>query len=52
MLNTYIGQKGYTLLKKDLSAEQQKQIKDDLLIRCRHQTFSEKHSHRSVPLHP
>jgi len=33
MLNTYIGQKGYTLLKKDLSVDQQKQIKDDLLIR-------------------
>jgi superfamily II DNA or RNA helicase len=32
MLNTYIGQKGYTLLKKELTAEQQKQIKTDLTI--------------------
>ena len=33
MLTTYIGQKGYTLLKKELTGEQYKQIKDDLLIR-------------------
>lgn len=33
MLTTYLGQKGYTLLKKELTGEQYKQIKDDLLIR-------------------
>ena len=32
MLNTYLGQKGYTLLKKELTLEQQKQIKTDLTI--------------------
>ena len=32
MLNTYIGQKGYTLHKSELTPEQQKQIKEDLTI--------------------
>ena len=32
-LNTYLGQKGYTLLKEQLSIEQQKQIRNDLLIK-------------------
>ena len=30
MLNTYLGQKGYTIYKKDLTAEQQKFIKTEL----------------------
>ena len=32
-LNTYLGQKGYTLSKNELTAEQQKQIKNDLTIK-------------------
>ena len=32
-LNTYLGQKGYTLSKNELTAEQQKQIKHDLTIK-------------------
>ena len=32
-INTYLGQKGYTILKKDLSIEQQKQIRNDLTIK-------------------
>jgi superfamily II DNA or RNA helicase len=31
--NTYLGQKGYTILKKDLSEEMQKKIIDDLTIK-------------------
>jgi superfamily II DNA or RNA helicase len=33
ILNCYLGQKGYTLLKKELSIEQQKQIRNDLTIK-------------------
>ena len=32
MLNTYLGQKGYTIHKTELTPEQQKQIKEDLTI--------------------
>lgn len=32
-INSYLGQKGYTILKKELSVEQQKQIRDDLTIK-------------------
>jgi len=32
-LNPYLGQKGYTLLKKELTIEQQKQIRNDLTIK-------------------
>jgi superfamily II DNA or RNA helicase len=32
-LNTYLGQKGYTILKKELTNEQQKKIKEDLTIK-------------------
>ena len=32
-LNTYLGQKGYTLSKNELTAEKQKQIKNDLTIK-------------------
>ena len=31
--NTYLGQKGYTLLKNDLTIEQQKRIRTDLTIK-------------------
>jgi len=33
MLNTYLGQKGYTIAKNDLTIEQQKQIRNDLTIK-------------------
>ena len=33
ILNSYLGQKGYTLLKKELTIEQQKQIRNDLTIK-------------------
>jgi superfamily II DNA or RNA helicase len=33
ILNPYLGQKGYTLLKKELTIEQQKQIRNDLTIK-------------------
>ena len=33
MKNTYLGQKGYTLIKKDLSIEEQKKIRNDLTIK-------------------
>jgi len=32
-INSYLGQKGYTLLKKELTIEQQKQIRNDLTIK-------------------
>jgi superfamily II DNA or RNA helicase len=32
-LNTYLGQKGYTLVKNELTIEQQKQIRNDLTIK-------------------
>jgi superfamily II DNA or RNA helicase len=32
-MNTYLGQKGYTILKSEISVERQKQIKTDLTIR-------------------
>jgi superfamily II DNA or RNA helicase len=32
-LNSYLGQKGYTILKKELTIEQQKQIRNDLTIK-------------------
>jgi superfamily II DNA or RNA helicase len=32
-LNSYLGQKGYTLLKKELTIEQQKKIRNDLTIK-------------------
>ena len=32
-LNTYLGQKGYTILKNEITIEQQKQIKNDLTIK-------------------
>lgn len=32
-LNSYLGQKGYTILKKELTNEQQKQIRNDLTIK-------------------
>lgn len=32
-INSYLGQKGYTILKKELSIEQQKQIRNDLTIK-------------------
>ena len=32
-INTYLGQKGYTIFKKELSIEQQKQIRNDLTIK-------------------
>jgi len=32
-LNTYLGQKGYTILKNELTIEQQKQIRNDLTIK-------------------
>jgi len=31
--NSYLGQKGYTIIKKELSVEQQKQIRNDLTIK-------------------
>ena len=33
ILNSYLGQKGYTLLKKELTIEKQKQIRNDLTIK-------------------
>jgi superfamily II DNA or RNA helicase len=33
--NTYLGQKGYTLIKNELTIEQQKQIRNDLMIKPR-----------------
>ena len=33
MLNTYLGQKGYTIVKNELTIEQQKQIRTDLTIK-------------------
>jgi len=33
MLNTYLGQKGYTIAKNELTIEQQKQIRNDLTIK-------------------
>ena len=33
--NTYLGQKGYTLIKNELTIEQQKQIRSDLMIKPR-----------------
>jgi superfamily II DNA or RNA helicase len=33
MLNTYLGQKGYTISKNELTIEQQKQIRNDLTIK-------------------
>jgi hypothetical protein len=33
MLNTYLGQKGYTLLKKELTIEQQKNIREELMVK-------------------
>ena len=32
-INSYLGQKGYTILKKELTIEQQKQIRNDLTIK-------------------
>jgi superfamily II DNA or RNA helicase len=32
-INSYLGQKGYTILKKELTLEQQKQIRNDLTIK-------------------
>ena len=32
-LNTYLGQKGYTIPKNELTVEQQKQIRNDLMIK-------------------
>ena len=32
-LNTYLGQKGYTIPKNELTIEQQKQIRNDLMIK-------------------
>ena len=32
-LNSYLGQKGYTIIKKELTIEQQKQIRNDLTIK-------------------
>ena len=32
-LNTYLGQKGYTIAKNEISIEQQKQIKTELTIK-------------------
>ena len=32
-LNTYLGQKGYTIHKSELTIEQQKQIRNDLTIK-------------------
>jgi superfamily II DNA or RNA helicase len=32
-MNTYLGQKGYTIHKKELTIEQQKQIRNDLMIK-------------------
>ncbi len=32
-INTYLGQKGYTILKSDLSVTQQQHIKEQLLIK-------------------
>ena len=32
-LNCYLGQKGYTIIKKELTIEQQKQIRNDLTIK-------------------
>ena len=32
-LNTYLGQKGYTIAKNELTIEQQKQIRNDLTIK-------------------
>jgi len=33
MLNTYLGQKGYTIIKNELTIEQQKQIRNELTIK-------------------
>ena len=33
MLNTYLGQKGYTILKKEISFEQQQSIREELLVK-------------------
>ena len=33
--NTYLGQKGYTIIKNELTIEQQKQIRNDLMIKPR-----------------
>jgi len=33
IINSYLGQKGYTVLKKELTLEQQKQIRNDLTIK-------------------
>ena len=33
IINTYLGQKGYTIKKSDLTIEQQKQVRNDLTIR-------------------
>jgi len=33
MLNTYLGQKGYTIAKNELTIEQQKQVRNDLTIK-------------------
>jgi hypothetical protein len=33
ILNTYLGQKGYTISKNELTIEQQKQIRTDLTIK-------------------
>lgn len=33
MLNTYLGQKGYTILKKELSIEQQHNIREELMVK-------------------
>ena len=32
-MNTYLGQKGYTILKKELSIDKQVQIRKDLTIK-------------------
>jgi hypothetical protein len=32
-MNTYLGQKGYTISKSELTVEQQKKIRDDLTIK-------------------
>jgi superfamily II DNA or RNA helicase len=48
-LNTYLGQKGYTLVKNELTIEQQKQIRNDLTIKPNHHGMSGLTNQTSFP---